>query len=147
MEIVIDTNVFLSSLFSRNGASYLLVEWLLKEFKCGEQHNVISNTLITEFDDVLLREKHIVMCAPLSREDIETFIDGLCLISYHQKINFLWRPFLRDSNDDMVLEVAFNAKAKYIITHNTKDFEGVEEKFDIKVVTPQSFLKKTGVLK
>ena len=146
MKIVIDTNVFLSSLFSRRGASYLLIEWLLQEFKRDKRHNVISNTLVTEFDDVLLREKHIAMCAPLNRRDIETFIDGLCLISHHQKINFLWRPFLRDSDDDMVLEVAFNAKAKYIITHNTKDFKGVEERFNIEVVTPQCFLKKIGVL-
>jgi putative PIN family toxin of toxin-antitoxin system len=146
MKIVIDTNVFLSALFSRRGASYLLVEWLLREFSHGRQHNVISNTLVTEFDDVLLRQKHIAMCTPLNRRDIERFIDGLCLISYHQRINFLWRPFLRDSNDDMVLEVAFNAKAEYIVTHNIKDFHGVEERFDIRVITPQRFLKEIGVL-
>jgi len=43
--------------------------------------------------------------------------------------------------------MAFNAKAKYIITHNTKDFQGIEERFDIGVITPQNFLKKIGVLK
>jgi predicted nucleic acid-binding protein len=59
-------------------------------------------------------------------------------------VNCLWRPFLKDSNDDMVLEVAFNSKAHYIVTFNTKDFEGVEDKFNISVITPQQFLSKIG---
>ncbi len=63
------------------------------------------------------------------------------------KINFLWRPFLRDSNDDMVLEVAFNGKADYIVTYNIKDFKGVKENFNIEVVTPKEFLIKIGELK
>jgi len=74
-------------------------------------------------------------------------LDDICLISHHQKIYFLWRPFLKDSNDDMVLEVAANAKAKAIITFNPKDFKGVKEKFNIEILTPKEFLKNIGELK
>ncbi len=144
MKIVIDTNVFLSALFSRKGASNKLLIWLFAQEK---KYNVISNTLVTEYEDVLTRDKNIKQYNNLSKGDIERFLDDICLISYHQKIYFLWRPFLKDSNDDMVLEVAVNAKARAIITFNPKDFKGVEEKFDILILTPKQFLEKIGVIK
>ena len=148
MKIVIDTNVFLSSLFSKNGASHKLVLWIVNQYKQNhKKYNVISNTLVTEFDDVLTRDKNIEKFKNFSISEVKEFIDGICLISNHQRINFLWRPFLKDSNDDMVLEVAFNSKADYIVTHNIKDFKGVEDNFNIEVITPKEFLIKIGVLK
>ncbi len=56
-----------------------------------------------------------------------------------RKIFFLWRPFLRDPNDDMVLEVAAEAQCQYIVTFNTRDFAGVE-KFGLQTLTPGQFL-------
>ncbi len=148
MKIVIDTNVFLSSLFSKNGASHKLVLWIANQYKNShKKYNVISNTLVTEYEDVLTRDKNIEKFKNFSIDEVEEFIDGICLISNHQKINFLWRPFLRDSNDDMVLEVAFNSRADYIVTHNIKDFKGVKENFNIEIVTPKEFLLKIGEIK
>lgn len=144
MKIVIDTNVLLSALFSRRGASNRLLVWLFSEKK---KQSVVSNTLIAEYEDVLTRDENLQRYNNLSRSDINAFIDDLCLISYHQKIYFLWRPFLRDSNDDMVLEVAVNAKAGAIITFNPKDFAGVKERFGIEILSPKEFLEKRGVLK
>jgi predicted nucleic acid-binding protein len=43
----------------------------------------------------------------------------------------------------MVLELAVEAQCKYIITFNKKDFAGVE-KFGLRVLTPQEFLKEIG---
>ena len=147
MKIVIDSDVFLSSLFSKRGASYRLIRWLVKQYgNYNTQYNVVSNTQVIEFSAVFTRDKNLKR-ASLDKNEVESFIDGICLISFHQKINFLWRPFLKDKDDDMVLEVAFNAGANYIITHNIKDFEGVEEKFTIKVLTPKEFLIKIGELK
>lgn len=145
MKIVIDTNVFLSSLFSKNGASHKLVVWIVNEYKNShKKYNVISNTLVTEYEDVLTRDKNIEKFKNFSIDEVKEFIDGICLISNHQKINFLWRPFLRDSNNDMVLEVAFNSRADYIVTHNIKDFKGAKENFNIEIVTPKEFLLKIG---
>ena len=145
MKIVIDTNVFLSSLFSQNGASHKLVLWIVEQYKNNyKKYNVISNTLVTEYEDVLTRDKNIEKFKNFSISEVQEFIDGICLISNHQKITFLWRPFLKDSNDDMVLEVAFNSKADYIVTHNIKDFKGVEDNFNIEVITPKEFLMKIG---
>ncbi len=144
MKIVIDTNIFLSALFSKRGASNRLLIWLFQQKK---KYNVVSNTLLTEYEDVLTRDKNMKQYNDLTRNDIERFLDDICLISHHQKIYFLWRPFLKDSNDDMVLEVAANAKAKAIITFNPKDFKGVKEKFNIEILTPKEFLKNIGELK
>ena len=144
MKIVIDTNIFLSALFSKRGASNRLLIWLFQQKK---KYNVVSNTLLTEYEDVLTRDKNMKQYNDLTRNNIERFLDDICLISHHQKIYFLWRPFLKDSNDDMVLEVAANAKAKAIITFNPKDFKGVKEKFNIEILTPKEFLKNIGELK
>ncbi len=55
----------------------------------------------------------------------------------------MWRPFLKDSKDDLVLEVAVESQSNYIITYNKKDFVGVEQ-FGLKVLTPKVFLEKLG---
>ena len=57
-----------------------------------------------------------------------------------QDIFFLWRPFLPDPNDDMILELAFAANCRYIVTHNVRHFRGCE-RLGVEVVTPGEFLK------
>jgi len=141
MKIVIDTNIIFPALMSREGVSNRLMQWL---FLNKNRVNVISNTLVTEYEDVLLREKNRKFYPQFSKIDILSFIDDICFISYHQKINFLWRPFLKDIKDDMVLETAFNGNCDYIVTYNSKDFQGVYEKFAIKIITPKEFLKIVG---
>ena len=56
-----------------------------------------------------------------------------------QEIHFLWRPFLSDADDDMVLELAFAAGCRYVVTHNVKDFRGSEQ-LGVKAITPRDFL-------
>ena len=144
MKIIIDTNIVLAALLSQQGISNRFLVWL---FTKQSKINVVSNTLITEFEDVLLRKKNRLKYQQFSEEEIKRFIDDICTISHHQNINFLWRPFLKDQNDDMLLEVAFNSNSTYIITYNIKDFKGVEEKFNIKIITPKEFLIQIGELK
>ncbi len=141
MKIVIDTNILLAAFLSSNGVSNRLLVWL---FQTSKKISVVSNPLVTEYLDVLIRDRNLQKYPEISKNDIVSFIDDLCLISYHQKINFLWRPFLKDYKDDMVLETAFNAKADYIITYNHKDFKGIDKVFNIKVITPKEFLQIVG---
>ena len=56
-------------------------------------------------------------------------------------IFFLWRPFLKDAKDDMVLEVALAGGCSAIVTYNTKDFVGADQ-LNIEVLTPQEFLRR-----
>lgn len=141
MKVVIDTNVILPALMSIDGVSNRLMLWL---FSNEKKISVVSNTLVMEYQDVLLGDKNRKIYEQFDEKDIVAFIDDICLISFHQKINFLWRPFLKDIKDDMVLETAFNGGCDYIITYNVKDFTGVKDKFGIEVVMPKTFLKIVG---
>jgi len=143
MKIVVDTNVIVAALMSSHGVSNAMLIWL---FEQRSKYCVVSNTLVTEYEGVLLRQKNMENYRHLSAEDLQLFIDDLCHISHHQKINFLWRPFLKDIKDDMVLETAFNASCDYIVTYNSKDFAGVKEKFGIKIIPPKEFLTLIGAL-
>ena len=137
LTVIIDTNVIYSGLNSKRGASYKLLE-ILPENKFDI---AVSVPMVLEYESVLKRSiKH------LSKAEIDDFIDYLCTISRHIEIFYLWRPALKDPTDDMVLELAITANAKYVITYNIKDFQ-IAEHYGIKPITPNDFLKKIGVIK
>ena len=55
----------------------------------------------------------------------------------------LWRPFLKDPTDEMVLETAVHGQAEKILTFNLKDFVGAEQ-FGVRVDTPDTAWKEWG---
>ncbi|MQA92283.1 MAG: hypothetical protein GEU90_18990 [Gemmatimonas sp.] len=67
-------------------------------------------------------------------------LDYLCQVSDLKEVFFLWRPFLSDPGDEMVLEIAVGGRAEVIVTHNLRDFAGVEDRFGIRVLSPAAFL-------
>ena len=81
----------------------------------------------------------------LKHSEIDDILDYLCSIAQHRKVHFLWRPVLRDPSDDMVLELAVECRADYIVTFNVKDFKGARN-FGVLTITPRDLLKKIGVL-
>ena len=137
--IVIDTNVFVTALRSRRGASFKLLTLL------GEDKFVISVSvpLVIEYEGAA---KKISRSLGLNYSDVDDILDYLCKVSEHRKVHFLWRPFLNDPNDDMVLELAVESQSEYILTYNRKDFQG-SDKFGVKIITPREFLEVIGVLK
>ena len=135
-KIVIDTNIIVSALKSRNGFSYKLLSIIDdKRFKV-----YISVPLIFEYEDAL---KRIKSKNRLNKNDIASVLDYICSTAEKRKIFYLWRPHLKDPKDDMVLELAVESECEYIISFNKKDFIGVE-KFNLKIVTPKEFLKIIG---
>lgn len=58
----------------------------------------------------------------------------------HRDIYFLWRPFLQDADDEMVLELAVAGRATHIITFNQRDVAGVSKAFGVQVMTPARFM-------
>ena len=136
--IVIDTCVFISALRSRNGASFKLLS-LIDESKF--EFN-LSVSLVLEYEAVAKRMSRSI---GLTHQDIDDVIDYLCVVGKHRQVHFLWRPNLKDPSDDFVLELAVESECKYIVTHNVRDFSG-SEKFKIKAITPQSFLRVIGAI-
>lgn len=132
IKVVLDTNVLVAALRSRRGASFTVLHRVGPE---AAFRLAISVPLVLEYEMALKRS------TGLSETDAEIVVDYLCRVSEHRRIHFLWRPFLRDPADEMVLEVAVEAGADVIITHNARDFHGVEERFGIRVLSPGVFLE------
>jgi len=136
LKIVIDTNVIISALKSRNGFSFKLLSIIDdKRFRV-----FISVPLILEYEDVIKRSKSQIK---LSFTEISDILDYICLIAEQRKIFYLWRPFLKDPKDDMILELAVESECDYIISFNKKDFKKIE-KFNLEVITPKELLRKIG---
>jgi predicted nucleic acid-binding protein len=102
----------------------------------------ISVPLVFEYEGVLRRSK---LPAEISQKDISDIIDFLCKVGFRQDIFFLWRPFLPDPSDDLVLEVAVAAGCDAIITYNKRHFRDVK-KFGLRILDPKEFLAEIGVI-
>lgn len=103
----------------------------------------ISVPLVLEYEAVL---KRFEIEHGLTREEIDDIIDYYCSVSQRHRVHYLWRPFLRDPKDDMVLELAVVSESDFLITFNEKDFTRVESTFGIKVARPSAFLELLGEL-
>ena len=55
---------------------------------------------------------------------------------------FLWRPTLRDPDDEMVLDAAVNGRAEAIVTFNVRDFLPGATRFRLAVLTPAQTLRR-----
>jgi putative PIN family toxin of toxin-antitoxin system len=134
--IVIDTNVLASALRSSRGASHRL----LMRVGGSDFEIALSVPLVLEYEDVVKRMPEVT---GLSDGDVDDIIDYLCSVAHLQEIHFLWRPVLRDSRDDHVLELATEAGCSIVVTHNVRDFAG-SERFGVTAITPGEFLRSIG---
>jgi putative PIN family toxin of toxin-antitoxin system len=136
-QIVIDTSVLLAGLRSSRGQAFHLLQLV----GSGRFEINLSVPLVIEYESVLLRE---LPNLPVPRFVVDDVINFQCAVADRHQIFFLWRPFLRDPQDDIVLELAVKAGCDAIVTYNQRDFAGVEETFQIRVVAPGEFLKDIG---
>jgi len=135
--IVIDTCVLIAGLRSARGASYQI----LQRIGSAEFNLSVSVPLVLEYEAVA---KEHARDLGLTFGDIDDLLDYICSVADPRAIFYLWRPFLPDPRDDLVLELAVEANADCIVTHNRRDFAGAEQ-FGIKIVSPGAFLRQLGV--
>ena len=136
-KVVIDTNVFVSALRSNQGASFKLLSLVDKDLFEIQ----ISVPLLLEYEAAAK-----VQLSKLSFKDIDDILDYLCAVANKREVFFLWRPFLNDPKDDFVLELAVESRSEYVITFNKKDYQRID-RFGIKAITPQEFLRILGEIK
>lgn len=129
--IVIDTNVLVAALRSRNGWSFQLLSLVGQE---RFQH-LLTVPLLMEYEDVLLRPGMV----PLTADAVNDVLDYLCATAVQQSVHFLWRPQLPDVKDDMVLEAAVNGACSVIVTWKVRDFS-LASNWGVKAITPEQFL-------
>lgn len=92
----------------------------------------------TEWQAVLTRPEHLP--PGVTAEAALGFLHYLASVAHLQDVHFLWRPFSRDPDDDMVVECAVSSGSEFIVTHNVKDFRRVEE-LKVHAIAPADFLR------
>ncbi len=140
MRVVLDTNILVAASRSKRGAAYAVISQLpSKRFEIA-----LTIPLYLEYQDALTRPEQL--SKQYTAEEAIGFTRYLASIAYKQDVYFLWRPWLKDPKDDMVLEAALASRSKFIVTYNLNDFagHGVEENLGIHPVTPQQFLETLG---
>ena len=138
-QIVMDSNVVLSALRSRRGASFKLLSIV-----GGDKFDInLSVPLVLEYEEIARRSR---WRGKPSWQFISDILDYLCLVGRQRRIHFLWRPRERDPKDDMVLEVAVAGSCDCIVTYNAKDFTEARS-LGVGVMTAKEFLGMIGELK
>ena len=129
--IVIDTNVIVSSLIQR-GYPNLIIKDLFIEQKF---QLCISDELLAEYYEVLVRPKFSKFQDFFIRAEALLVEIEAKATKYNPTITL---DLISDDDDNMVLEVADECLADFVITGNTTDFTFPTYK-QTKIVTPKEY--------
>jgi hypothetical protein len=108
----------------------------LAQYTVRDQFKFIKATIL--YEDVLRRQRRRL---GRSLAEIKDFLDYLCRTAELHEVYFLWRPFLPDPDDDLVLDLAANAGCSYIVTYNLRHFRGVDT-FGIEAITAKTLVRQ-----
>src|SRR5690349_165907 len=118
-KIVLDTNVVVSALRSRRGASFAVLR------RMGEDWEpLISVPLILEYETVGKREAERL---GIPESAIDAIVRAVCSVGRETSVHFRLRPVLADPGDEFLLELAVAGAADAIVTHNVRHFAGAEQ--------------------
>jgi putative PIN family toxin of toxin-antitoxin system len=134
--VVLDTNVLIAGLRSNSGASFKI----LKLIDAEKFEVCLSVSLFLEYEEVGRRSLPDLQ---IDEGELTEFLDYICTVAQRINVYFLWRPFLGDSDDDMILELAIAGQCDAIVTFNRSDFQGAEQ-IGIRILTPQELLVEIG---
>jgi putative PIN family toxin of toxin-antitoxin system len=135
--VVLDTDVIVAAIVSAAGAS----RFLLREVGLGRFAAAASVPLLLEYEAVLQRPD-TVRRAGGTVEDMDVILDQLAATLQRVPIWYLWRPLVRDANDDMVLEAAANGAATHLVTFNIRDFGEAPARFGIELCRPADLARR-----
>jgi putative PIN family toxin of toxin-antitoxin system len=136
-QIVIDTNVVVAGLQSTTGA-YQILQLIGK----GKFDIALSVPTVLEYREILHAHRSRL---DMSIVEIEDLLDYYCQVAHQYRVHYLWRPFLPDRDDDLVLELAVISRSAFIVTHNVSDFRGADH-FGIKPLKPIQYLRYAELL-
>ncbi len=131
-----DTDVVVAAMRSPGGAS----AEILRLIRGGRAVAVAGVALALEYESVCRRSEH-QLASGLTTGEIATFVDAVIAMAEPVRTHFLWRPQLRDPNDEMVFEAAINGRAEILVTFNTRDYAEAA-RFGIDVLLPRDTLRR-----
>ena len=135
MKIVLDTNVWLSSIFWEGEANKIIE----KTQNSGIQI-LISEDILLEITDVLNKEskfqKYILNLKLSVEELLRTILSISKLVETRTKLDII----KADPKDNIILEAALEGKAEYIISYDNHLLNMIEFR-GIKIISPSEFLR------
>jgi predicted nucleic acid-binding protein len=102
---------------------------------------LVTTALFLEYEEVLGRPEHR-LATGMTVKDVEGFLAAFASAAEAVDVSFRWRPQLKDSRDEFVLEAAVNGNADALVTHNVRDFQTAARLFDLRVLLPREMLKE-----
>lgn len=132
-KIVIDTNVIVSSLIQQSYPFKIVYELLLD----NKFDICVSEELMSEYYEVLNRPKFSRFPDFLSKAKILLAEIESKALKFEPKLKLY---LISDINDNMILELAVECSANFIITGNSNDFTFSEYK-QTKILSPKDYLE------
>jgi len=133
---VVDANVLVSALRSRNGASHAVLRGMLT----GDVSFAASPAVVLEYEAVLKRPGIFGPKDWLALDEIERLLDAICALAIPALPLFRFRPFLSDAKDDIYIEWALAAGAHTIITRDKGFRAAALSAFGLRSQTPSEFV-------
>jgi putative PIN family toxin of toxin-antitoxin system len=135
--LVLDTDAVVAAMRSPTGASAAI----LRAVRLKQATLLLSVPLAMEYEAVCRRSEHR-LAAGLSERQVEIFLDAIIAMGEPVLTHFLWRPQLRDPNDEMVLEAAVNGRADAVVTFNVRDYGTSPSQFGVEVLLPREAIAR-----
>ena len=132
MRFVLDTDVIVAAMRSPTGASAAI----LLAARRNSVTLLASVPLCVEYEAICRRPEHR-LAAEMSERQVDIFVTAVIAMAEPVAAHFLWRPQLRDPNDEMVLETAINGGADALVTFNRQDYGNVPSRFGVDVLLPK----------
>ncbi len=109
---------------------------ILRSLRQGQATLLLSVPLALEYESVCQKAEHR-LAAGLSERQVDIFVTAAIAMAEPVETHFLWRPQLRDANDEMVLEAAVNGRAGALITFNVRGYGNVPSRFGVDLLLPR----------
>ena len=122
MRVVLDTNILVSALMSRDNACRRILRMAFE----GNLEPLVGNALFCEYEAVLKRDELFDGRCPFDEDRRMAFLDDVASVCRWVEIRYLWRPNLRDEGDNHLMELAVAGQARAIVTQNIRDFRRTE---------------------
>ena len=137
MLVVMDTNVLYQALHSTEGASHQI----LRLIRTGAVRLALSHAVLLEYEAVLTRPKSLRRFG-MDGEDVGAVLRYLAAVSEKFEPSFLFRPNLRDEDDNMFVELAVTSQCRFLVTSNVRHYRSGELQFgSFGIVTPAEFMQ------